>query len=252
MAVYYNVRPIPSIVKVILDPSKGRFSNNTAANLLDASDSVISLVGGSIINSGSGTFDFDGTNSMPVANSTNTNSVDNVTDLTHCMWVRCINTGSSEAQMIWEEGGTANGLNLYIYSGSLVGGIWSENDSWAGQWVSQSHAGERGDLELGRWYHVCVGLVGAGSTLTTDAGKFYVDGELITTFDATWLSSHTGDIEMGAPGGTGPWQPNTDIGTADGWNLSGSIGVVVRTNEDSLTDLQVRQIYESQRSRYPL
>ena len=85
-------------------------------------------------------------------------------------------------QVIYEQGGTANGLNLYLDDNILNLGAWTSN---VGQWLQTV-------AEVGQTYHV---------VLQFDNGQLsgYINGNFLgqLTTDFTTIGSHTGDVALG-------------------------------------------------------
>jgi hypothetical protein len=108
------------------------------------------------------------------------------------LWFRAEDVGvSTHKQILWEEGGTANGLNLYLYDGALYGGIWADTHGWAGTWLSNTQ------ISSGQWYHVALALDSDATTPVTDSLRLYLDGNLQASGAATNLPPHTGGMGIG-------------------------------------------------------
>jgi len=94
--------------------------------------------------------------------------------------------GSGEHQVLWEDGGSNNGFNIYLYEDQIFMGAF-DNDS--GNWVSDS-------VTSGEIYHVVL-------TFDSDADQLfgYLNGqkmseEVVTPFEEVLV--HTGDNGIGA------------------------------------------------------
>ena len=83
-------------------------------------------------------------------------------------------------QVIYEEGGSNNGFNLYIYGGKLYFGAFSNgNNSWQGDWVS-------GTVYSNTWYSVVATFTAFGEM------RLYIDGVLVdSSFDTEFVNVHT-------------------------------------------------------------
>ena len=114
-------------------------------------------------------------------------------------WFKVDDKTRSQKQTIYEEGGGVRGLNIYIHTnGTLYGGAWNEpggESNWNGHWIPWNN------VQDNTWHHVAVTLNG-GSTITTNAVKMYVDGQLISTGSGSKLWQHGGNIRIGRNGGT--------------------------------------------------
>ena len=89
-------------------------------------------------------------------------------------------------QVIFEEGGTTNGLNIYIEDGRLIWSIWSESTGWGYTHISSA---------IGPNQDHTARLVYNG---TEEYFEAYMDGHLIKRVQAgTSLSKHTGNNALG-------------------------------------------------------
>lgn len=108
------------------------------------------------------------------------------------MWFKADDVSSGTAQMLYEEGGATNGMNIYIQSGTLYAGAWCENcaPAWQGGWVNTT-------VTSGSWHYVAF-IFSANDHMT-----MVYDGEVIVAsgLDST-MNSHTGDNILGASGST--------------------------------------------------
>ncbi|HSH04324.1 MAG TPA: Ig-like domain-containing protein [Anaerolineae bacterium] len=137
--------------------------------------------------------DLDGTDIVTVADSPLINTSAH-NERTVAVWFRATDvTVNSRKQIIWQEGATANGLNIYLYDGILYAGAWSGNNSWAnGTWLTTTQ------ISANNWYHVALVLDSSSTIGTVPNSLFlYLDGQLIKTGDAAQLYQHSGDISIG-------------------------------------------------------
>ncbi|MGI9275127.1 MAG: VCBS domain-containing protein, partial [Endozoicomonas sp.] len=79
-------------------------------------------------------------------------------------------------QILYEEGGNANGYNLYIDAGALYVGAWSESNSWSGEWLSFDLSA----TDMTQWHRV---------SLVLDA-------------DNNSLKAYLNDVEFGSANGS--------------------------------------------------
>ncbi|WP_390615033.1 LamG-like jellyroll fold domain-containing protein [Maricurvus nonylphenolicus] len=96
-------------------------------------------------------------------------------------------------QVIYKEGGSVRGLNIYIDNGELYVTGWNTpggESGWSGSFVSSAAIG------AGQWHHVSLVLDG-GSSVTSDALSMYLDGQLVGQTSGSQLWSHSGDINLG-------------------------------------------------------
>ncbi|WDQ17494.1 ELWxxDGT repeat protein [Rhodopirellula sp. P2] len=99
------------------------------------------LVGATIVSGGLGnsSVQFSGTDQvMTVAQSVD---IDNrtTTERTVAFWFYPTNLNGTGRQVIYQEGGTVRGLNIYLENGQLLAGGWSVLDGWGGTWLSASN-----------------------------------------------------------------------------------------------------------------
>jgi hypothetical protein len=100
-----------------------------------------------------------------------------VTEKSVSLWFKP--TRVSGRQVLYQQGGTAKGLNIYIEDGSIYAGGWNDSVGWDGIWLSSTN------ITVGDWNHV---------TLTYDsvAGevKLHVNGDAAFTGSASTLTGH--------------------------------------------------------------
>ena len=103
--------------------------------------------------------------------------------------------------------------------------------SWGTNWAADCYLATSGNIEADTWYH----FVGT-SNGTTDTGgiKMYLDGVLRDTGTATQIPTDTAQIK---------------IGSGNGGSIDGQIGLL-RVYEGELTQAQVTQNFNAQRSRF--
>ena len=82
---------------------------------------------------------------------------------------------SSRKQVIWEEGGNSNGVNIYVFNNRLYYGVYSLGQDWNGTWLSTPN------IQSGQWHNAVLVYDG---TLVTGRLKAYLDGNLVASADA--------------------------------------------------------------------
>ncbi|MCU7813685.1 MAG: carboxypeptidase regulatory-like domain-containing protein [Candidatus Thiodiazotropha sp. (ex Rostrolucina anterorostrata)] len=86
-------------------------------------------------------------------------------------------------QVLYEEGGSWRGMNVYIDAGNLYLGGWSgNNSSTVGTYLST-------DIVAGAWYDVSL-VLDAGASVTPDGLKGYLNGVEFGSADITQIGSH--------------------------------------------------------------
>ncbi len=95
---------------------------------------------------------------------------------TIALWFRPEDLNAPGRQVLYQQGGTARGLNIYLENGSLWAGAWG--DGWSGDWISSN-------IVARRWQHVALVLDAASQQMS-----LFVDGVLMGTRTATSLAAH--------------------------------------------------------------
>ena len=109
---------------------------------------------------------FDGIGNSVIIPSDTTRINGKVEKRTIEAWFRVNNAlATTRKQVIYEEGGLAKGFNLYIYAGSLYGGIWNTGD---GVYLSST------SIESDTWHHAALVFDGTATNLT-----LYLDGQQV-------------------------------------------------------------------------
>jgi len=101
-------------------------------------------------------------------------------------WFRTNNKNSNTKQVIYEQGGTTRGLNIYIQSGRLYVGGWNRRSSesnWSGTWDYTTN------IVNNTWHHVALTLSG-GSSVTNNVLKLYLDGSNVVSGAGSRLWGH--------------------------------------------------------------
>jgi len=101
-------------------------------------------------------------------------------------------TISTRKQVLYEEGGTNRGLNLYLYDGFLYFGGWHTEGWPAGTFLSAPIGGL-----AGQWHHAALVLNAGGETVADDVLLAYLDGLPVAAGPGRSLLQHGGDIAIG-------------------------------------------------------
>jgi hypothetical protein len=88
-----------------------------------------------------------------------------------------------EAQVLFEEGGVANGFVLFIEDGTLYAGAWN-NHGWPGEWLSAP-------VDDGLWHHAALVLQTSTRTAAPDGLRVYLDGIEVGRTGAGAIARHT-------------------------------------------------------------
>jgi hypothetical protein len=146
-------------------------------------------------------------------------------------WFVCNNVAPTTPQIVWEEGGTVNGVSIYVYDGELFGIMWTADTIRKRISVP---------ISSGVIYHAV--FVG---TVTANRCEMYLNGVSVgspTTNTAFQLPAH------GDPNGIGSNHAGTRShtatnGTQGTWSFNGRIGDVARYNY-GLSATQVAAHYD--------
>lgn len=168
---------------------------------------------------------FDGTNDyFDLSNNTDLNSGGPYSSRT---FITMIRTGANVTtrQMIFEEGGTGRGMNMYIFNGNLYIGAYNLNtDASDTPWgfVSLSTA-------ITTNTNYILTFLYKGNSCKTGTIVMYLNGNLVGTINNIGrLFAHTGAIGIGAKNTDTYYENGTSSGTGDYFN--GSLGEFIMYN----------------------
>ncbi|MEM9479607.1 MAG: LamG-like jellyroll fold domain-containing protein [Verrucomicrobiota bacterium] len=127
-----------------------------------------------------------------IADSADINTTNTHAFRTIAFWFKADNPTRGTPQMLYEEGGTSRGLNLYIDNQQVYFGGWNNGENgWDETFLSTPIS----DTE---WHHVALILNATGTELEPDAFIAYFDGIQVATGGGAPLNPHTADIAIGA------------------------------------------------------
>ncbi|HSH04040.1 MAG TPA: LamG-like jellyroll fold domain-containing protein [Anaerolineae bacterium] len=162
---------------------------------------------------------FDGVDDrVDFPNSIDINTATGYSQRTVSLWVKPTSPlTTTTPQILWEEGGAGNGLNIYIYNGAVYGGAWSDTNSWPGTWISSTL------IEEGQWNRLTLVLNSSSTTgPEADALRFYVNGRLIDSQPGAQLATHAAAIAIGDLRGDTRFHTGNIVGTG-GYPFTGLI-----------------------------
>ncbi len=137
-------------------------------------------------------------------------------------------TGSdvNTRQLIYEQGGGGNGMNLYLNGGNLEGNLWNGSVDYPVTTAASANT----------VYVVTYVFDGGSNTIS-----LYVNGSLANsnTSAPNTLSNHSGDVGIGEIDNDTQFNPGTDVGSGE--NLQGHIMEIIYFNEDVLTTTERNQ-----------
>ncbi|MCU0535620.1 MAG: cadherin-like domain-containing protein [Hydrococcus sp. Prado102] len=143
-----------------------------------------------------GTVSFDGLNDYTNVKDSNNINATTVAKRTISLWFRVDDKNiSNRKQVLYEEGGTRRGLNIYVHNGLLYVGGWGNEsqNNWQGTYLST------GAISSNRWHHVTLVLNASENSSAPQSGALtaYLDGKKFGTGNGSRLGTHTDDIGIG-------------------------------------------------------
>ncbi|MEM8913065.1 MAG: PQQ-dependent sugar dehydrogenase [Planctomycetota bacterium] len=117
-------------------------------------------------------------------------NLETVTQKTIAFWFNADNVDETRKQVLFKQSGLTRGLNVYLDSGRLYVGGWSDKANWAGTFLST------GQITSNHWHHVAL-VVDANGDLSPDAIRGYLDWQVFGTGPAAAIQKHSGDVSFG-------------------------------------------------------
>jgi hypothetical protein len=141
---------------------------------------------GGVVN---GALEFDGVDDeVTIADATDFNTC-NVNQRTVALWFKTDTV--SGRQIIYDEGGSWRGFNIYLDDDTLYVGGWNRGaNTWSTTFLS-----DRG-IVAGQWYHVAF-VLDVDDGLLNDGFRAYLDGVEFSSGNGSVLSSHSDDNCLG-------------------------------------------------------
>lgn len=216
--------------KLASDSSVG--GKNNSGILRANSDWDDGSLGGGVILNGQGDW-------IEIANSEDINLVTH-TERTVSLWFKSDEKlNSDRKQVIYEEGGTARGLNIYTDAGRLYVGGWNnpkDESDWSGTWLKSDPI-----LSPNSWNHVALVLDGSDS-LAPDALKGYINGKEFASGEGSQLWRHSNGIGIGGTNAATRFHDGIDV--SSNHSLSGGVDDVLIFN-DALSANQIQSLLPS-------
>lgn len=147
------------------------------------------------------------------------------TDRTIACYFNCTDVDIADhKQVLYEEGGTARGFNLYVFEGQLYIGAWNKEEyGWDGAWPSVS-------VESGMWYHVALVLRDTTNEIESDKLEMWVNGERVAAEDGGALFGHGAGIGIAHVNGDTVFHNDELISGTDVHYFGGTIDEVIVYN----------------------
>ena len=105
----------------------------------------------------------------------------------------CADVSKSEKQIVYEEGGTTRGLNIYVHEGLAYAGGWNPADytpQWPGTFISAP-------IGSNEWHVVVAVVRDGGPGMEDDKFEMWMDGQLIGKGPGAQLNGRSDDIGIG-------------------------------------------------------
>ena len=165
---------------------------------------------------------------LRLRNSAELNLGTTIEQRTVSMWFKADDITGDKAQVLYEEGSRAHGINMYIDDGLLRFGGWNRNVQRG--WVSTN------SIEAGKWHHATLVLDASTANGTLTA---YLDGEEVGEMASTALTARPESIGFG--------NVNRTTRFRGGFGLRGDSGFAgaideVQLFDDALSAQQVQQL----------
>lgn len=178
---------------------------------------------------------FDGSDVVQIKNSKDIN-LGTHAERTISLWFQVDDASADRKQVLYEEGGGARGLNIYVEDDLLYFGGWNGPESgWKGSWISTDK------VTSGKWHHAALVLDG-DKTLKSNAFTAYVDGKKIGQMEGSQIWEHPDGIGIGNVYGNTKFHDG--VGTHRGNGLVGAIDEFTIFNS-ALSDGQLQQLASS-------
>lgn len=184
-----------------------------------------------------GAIQFDGSDDhIQINDSSDINTGSTVTRRTIALWFNATDPGATGKEVLYEEGGATRGLALYLDGGQLYVGGWNGN---VNGWNETYHSIP---VDAGKWHHAVLVLdVPSSGALVPDGFKAYLDGALFGVGEGALMTSHSGNIAIGARWDSSQFHDG-DAG-GDGDHFSGLIDEFHLFNNRVLTIDEIGQLY---------
>ena len=135
---------------------------------------------------------FDGTDDVVAINNASDINSGTFNQRAISVWFKATAPGATGKEVIYEEGGSTRGMNLYLDGGRLYFGGWNGNvNGWDQTYLSAP-------VMAGQWHHAVLCFdVPSDGTLVQNGLKAYLDGVFIGSGEGAEMTSHTGAIGLG-------------------------------------------------------
>jgi hypothetical protein len=190
------------------------------------------------------TVDFtSGSTSLTIANNTSFNTSTSYTRKALNLAFRTSTSDITTRQVIYEQGGSTRGINVYVRSGNIHLSVWNRNSDGAGSpWNNGTNVSTVSSaITTNSEYIVTLEFNGSSSTTGTVTG--YLNGQSFGSLSsAGLLYADTDGIEFGASDGTSQFDDGSNASTN---SFYGEISELIYCNEPGSFPLTQRNRIES-------
>ncbi|MEM9368149.1 MAG: LamG-like jellyroll fold domain-containing protein [Planctomycetota bacterium] len=149
-------------------------------------------------------------------------------------WFQADDVTAGRKQVLFKQSGLTRGISVYLDSGDLYVGGWSDKAGWSGTFLRSP------DVTSGKWHHVTLVMDTAEETLAGTISAF-LDGEQFAQGPAAAIKRHRGNVSFG-DADQGTRFHDGDTRTIDGpYGFMGQLDAI-RVFDVALTDEQVRSV----------
>jgi hypothetical protein len=190
------------------------------------------------------TVDFtSGSTSLTIANNTSFNTATSYTRKSLNLAFRTNTSDITTRQVIYEQGGSTRGINVYVRGGNLHLSVWNRNSDGAGSpWNNGTNVSTRSTTVTSNTEYI-VTLEFNGSSSTTGTVTGYLNGQSFGSLSSVGLLyADTDGIEFGASDGTSQFDDGSNASTN---SFKGEISELIYCNEPGSFPLTQRNRIES-------